>query len=354
MEPPSQALGDVVLSTSKQSGIRPEFTLQQLLIKVGRLPPEVRLPILAEIDLQTLDRLCQEAANVAEPDKTTFENLIGYCNDANFWRDLTLAQGYDLPEGFPEIVDAMRPSKDISQAEVIRGLFFRDVDTMESYFEALANNIEKGLVKGTNQLILDTQYLLDQIRDHRERHGKFWPKAHFIHINKVLSNTPGNFPEKTSYDQLLQYLVDNDYPIGKNPDQDLFWLKPLKISLELAEQINEQEVATIGSFLKEGDLVGIIGTPDNRGTRKYYYFTGNELILMKTYKRSSNYYLPVEAASFLGEHKMFTWEGPFQIYKMMGGLNYVHGFFVDGKFLDFAGEQEGKLTRLNGYDFWIK
>lgn len=320
-----------------------EAELRSLLDKLTTIKGGSRELILSQIDPQHLDLLCQKNPEDAIANQ--------YCNNFNFWQDLVLIQGYDLPDSFPEIIDIMRTSDKVTRVEVIKSLFFRKRGQASPYFRTLANKI-----MGPDQLILDAQYLRRQIDNYRDRRGKTWPAVYLIYLDEEheAEGDEGPFPVRTDYRQLLQYLVDSELKLSSKNILNSFWYgSSLKIRPSLQQQIADQEVAMIESFLREGDLVGVISGSDPDDPRFYYYFTGTELILMKTHLTGHDYYLPVEAASFLGRLQMFTWDKPFYAYKM-AEQDYIHGFFVDDKFLDLASPKEGKLIQLDGYEFWVK
>lgn len=300
-----------------RKGIRPEFEFQRLLVRVSKLPIELRHQILQQISPDTLNQLCQGL------DKATFGNLVEYCSNANFWRDLVLEQGYDLPEGFPTLINMMRTSHKDTEAEVIKDFFFRDFNNFWRRKRIFVQRLKCKYPSSSpeqDQLILDAEYLNSQV-EHRI-HTAGDRKLIFYPLNFWIPRAPEvPLPTRITYAQLLQLLINSDYSLSEPLLLMWFGYPEIEIDNDLQRSINEQRIAMLPLFLREGDIVGpveLYSPFHHYSTINYYYVygQGNQQILVKLEEIEQRYFLPNESGRFLRQNDIKSLSDLRKLYKM--------------------------------------
>lgn len=362
----------------KKADVHSTQSTRDLLKRLAILPNELSLPILYKVDSDRLNRLCsgihdevkETEKRVLSKSTQTIKELAYFCKDVNFWRDWLLENDYDLPQGLPELVQALKDANRLygdetllTDLDVLNRIFFDD-DLQRNQLILIFGRLLNKVFLGRNQdynreqvteLALDLHYLWLQIEDRQVRGENQQPRNFNVNIGPPPEFL---FPNNINIKELLQFFVDNDIveSILEEKDHDLLngWLHDiLKLPLngitgeQLYDKFGQQVLATLPKFIREGDTLIIVGG--------YYfhfrfisYYVGPQQKLIKITIEEEEYdlepgeeapdeeiltiFFPEEALTFFEERKIKFLQDV-QKYYPLSPYKYV-GFIEKGqKFL---------------------
>lgn len=261
---------------------------------------------------------------------------------------------YDLPETFPRILQLLRSSKNESQATIIQELFHTEEGDPGEIVNIFEEKVLKYRPKDLNELVLDFDYVLKQIKDFIWHLNREYPGLYHISVSRN-SNSALKLKRRLTYQDLLQFLVDNDYSINFNT-KDSFWSAEL-LKPSLIERLAEQDTAIIDRFLREGDIVFL---DQGKGEPREYYFVykviGDDkwLSLLPAQqfigKVERAHYLPMEAIPFLKDHDLNQIDKVNSFLKL-SGKDWIYGISDGSKFYKFpsVNTKPDNMVTINGY-----
>lgn len=332
---------------------------RRLLVRLSQLPLEVSLPVLMDLDPYQLLEICREASKGV---RSKIPVKLGYyCDDANFWQDYLIKQGFLLPEGFAEVINILR-KKGESEASVIKSLFFGDTGMrgqIETRMVMIWNDAQKKgkSLEYLSRMVVDLDYLITQIKVHHNHRSKipyvfdldFEISRQAAEPESDLNESLYNWQEFT-YAELIQLLIDNDAKIKHNQSPKwIVYSRPDYPTKELAEQ----DAALITDLLKEGDLIKLSLIQYNTQSRypsfydvHFFYFDGTQLRPISGSNESL--FLPAEALPFLISQKVQTRDDLRRLYPL--SINLTDD---DGKEI-ILGSRRDRPQKVQGHTFYAK
>lgn len=269
--------------------------IRALLQRISKLPLELSLPILRQLDYDSLDAVCRglgderQAATKSGQTKAStvqLENLGSFCSDVNFWHDYLLEQGYDLPEGLPVLIQMIKLRGE-TDLDVLKALFFTNKKQIQDRERVFLHNMPKFNPKEVEQATLDLDYLIMQISNERERNGL--PRRFDIHLHISRDQVLPNLPDSISVDELVEWINSNietyglSWGSGLMHSEDVFSYYSL-----LGRSLREQSLAVLPLLLREGDWIEIKFLDESGRYRdNQFYYIGPRGQLVKKYMQSS-------------------------------------------------------------------
>lgn len=314
-----------------------------LLKRISSLPVELALPILYNLDYDSLIAVCNGAKRAKLP---KLQSLSFFCSDVNFWRDYLLENGYDLPEGLPILIKILKRQGQ-TDLDVLKALFFSGLKELRTYEIGLAQTLKEDITwhKHLNitqaqleQAALDFDYLDKQIRNHYHRAVN--ENSIFVIEIFIPEVTELNLPKQIKLDNLIQWLVDHDLsniPEGWSTSlmstwvdslfaSRVFWVDPSFPLYDFHKRLEEQDLAMLPLLVREGDIIVIqaryFDKPDDFGPQ-WFYYVGPKDMLHYFSDNEADLYLPEVARPFLEKHQIESWEQINDRYSNPSGIDII-------------------------------
>lgn len=318
--------------------------LDQLLIRLSSLPPELAVPFLYQLSYRQLISICLGAKKTQS---SKLARLAFFCQDVNFWRDWLLENGYSLPETLPELLDILQKVKE-TDLTILKKIFFSEDSPMISrrliklWQDFHEEGVEGVTEEELEQAVLDLDYINEQVEDRALRQKTQRPRVFEIKLFTVARE----LPLKISYDDLLQLLVDGNmtdnliYGIEGLTFRTVlfsgesFLRKQAKLEYpELGQRMAEQRLAQMSSLIRKGDLIKVIFNRQPLWNGIQYYFVSDNKFLVKIVHldiENGSYFFPEESMRFLSKNDVTIADDLGKLYPSFRGRSGL-GYIEKGK-----------------------
>lgn len=337
MEPPNQTPKDTVspvrttLPVQVLSSKRKPFSEEEvflLLKRIASLPVELALPILYNLDYDSLIAVCDGAKKAQLP---KLQNLGFFCDNDQFWNDYIYEQGFDFPKDMPLLFKIIR-NKGENNLTVLKDLLFSEEGSQVRKTNLL-NAFNERQNKYMSQLeleqaALDLDYIDQQVRD-RELRRTGNPRTVIIDIfsPEIISDFPGDI----SFNDFIQWLVDRDLAINKvgwPVNLTSYWVNvlggfnhmrkvnPRSHAFELYLQFVDQDLAMLPSLAREGDLVVVKARSlsNSKIRQVQLYYVGPQGMLYPLISHEAGLFFPEIALDFFAKHGVVDQRGVRKLY----------------------------------------